>query len=506
MSRLPPLHTYVDILEATRPTSPLPPPPPKPRSHMSIKQSLHASKSQSFRAIDKLPFEVLHQIFLFYFATGPIVYVDEPTSGSLTPGLYTNITQQLNPFSLSHVCAYWRAVISSIPEFWSSLVIIGPLYHQAYAIDTWLTRAGNRLTDIIFIQLDIQCAPHELEEATDQALAAVLYHTSYIQRLRLEFRCSEFQWSLSRLNPRQLHHLEAVHIEFPPWATPIPERDRLWANIFQAPKLYRVSWESTDLNPPLHLSRWQHLTWINIGGKITQYYLWSILKIAPRLVRLRARGIYNPTSLSPDITPLTHYSLLHLDLEFKSSPVQIYNSLKVPNLVSLRVAQNSVGYNPGNVAAPIRGLTRFLLSLSHLSNFTHLTILDPTIPEPLLLIFLNMKQLKNLVYLGLDYATANLIHRLNPSMLSSSLNLGLNPSGGAVHVFPKLRKLEVFNRYAEGEVRGLDYRLGGGAQEEDRKMVYYAVERLLKSRPKGELVVCLDPCGLVLDSRTLLII
>ncbi|KAJ3567189.1 hypothetical protein NP233_g6522 [Leucocoprinus birnbaumii] len=435
MSVLPPIHTYADIIEATRPPSPLDLPykPPKPRTLVSVQQYLHAS-STYHHPITKVPSEILYEIFLLYFTTSPALYIDEVTSGPLKPGLYTNLDQQLNPFTLSHVCAAWRAVIANSSKLWSQLVIVGPLLHQWYAISTWLTRARED-TDVTLIQLDLRSSQQELEEATDKALCAILHHSPCIRRLRLEFRCSEWQWALALFDPRRLDCLKEFHVEFPPWSLPRTDRDRFWANIFQGPKLQRVSWKSTDLCPTFHLTRWQYLTSVNISGRITQKNLWTILRITPRLVRLRVQGIYVPTpipdpnpilppafSIPPppnptDFRPFVHTSLRHLDVEFKCSPALIYQNLRLPCLTSLKVTQNSTGYDLEHPRLPMSSLIALIFSTSLHCGLTHLTIRDPTASEARLCALLSMKELSNLEYLGLEYVSPRIIDRLNQTLV-----------------------------------------------------------------------------------------
>lgn len=468
MSRPLPLHNYVDILNLYDPPT-LPEVAPVPRSHMKVKCAMY-TKGYGERAINRLPYEVLHQIFQYYFDVGPVVH--RRGNGPVKPGLYTNISQQLSPFTLANVCAYWRGVISSIPSFWSSICIVGPLYKQAYAVSTWLERAKSLPTDIRLIQLDIRCAPYKLEEATDQVLSVLIQYSSNWQRLRLEFRCVEYQWALSRIDPRRLHRLEDVHLELPPWTTPRPELDRLWSLFCEAPALRRVSWNTPDLPPPFHIPCWENLTTIDCESRITQLDLHSLLKASTNLLILRARGIFikNFRQLL-QLQPLCHWKLEVLDLEFDSCPSAFYQNLTFPNLTSLRVVHKPPRSTPqpGVQPSPLMiwgGFSRLLRSLSRLSNLETLIILDPLLPESILIrgIFF-IKELQNVTYLGLDYVTKGII---------SALTLGgsRRPS-----FLPHLRELEVFNRYGEG--LGMNHL----ARREEADRVYSGCRKLLKSRP-----------------------
>lgn len=475
-----PLHSYADILDVNiAPLSPVL--PPTPRSYMDAQYSMF-TKGLGRKAVNRLPYEILHRIFRLYFDSSPIVY--RKGDGPLKPGIYNNISQQISPFTLAHICSYWRAVISSIPSFWSSICIVGPLYRQAYAVRSWLSRAKRTLTNIKLIQIDPGCAPHELEEATDQVLSALIGYSSYWQSLHLEIRCVEYQCALSRINPRLLRRLEDVHLELPPWADPSPEVNRLWSHIFQAAPLHGVSWNTVDLPPPLNLPGWSKLTSINCGGRITQSDLWSILKVSHQLLELRARGIFikNPSDLLL-LPPITHGTLENLDVEFHSSPVQFYHNLILPNLTTLRVVQNPLGPDEGPRA--IAGaLARFIRYSSKRRNLETLTIIDATMPEESLLNILYIKELQHLTYLGIDAASDNLV---------SAIKLRPPPHRP---VLPHLQQLEIFRKYVGHE----DY-----DRDIQQSWIYSCFRKLFRTRPRP-FTVYFHPLDEVLTEETFFIV
>ncbi|KAF9445823.1 hypothetical protein P691DRAFT_777303 [Macrolepiota fuliginosa MF-IS2] len=467
-----PLHTYADILDINTP----PPPLVLPRSHVAVQQAKFM-KGHRNKAVNRLPFEVLHQIFSLYFSSSPVVY----HGGGLRPGIYNNVSQQISPFTLAHVCAHWRAVISSIPSFWSTICIIGPVYNQVDAIRSWMGYTKNVGASIEFIQLNDRCAPHELEEATGQVLSALIEYSHCWKSLHLEFQCTEYQPALSNIDARRLQKLEGAHIEFLPWTARRPELDWFWLQLLRAPRLQAISWNTVDLPPPVNIPEWGKLTTIDCGGRITQFDLWSILRSAYQLLDLRAKGIFIKDIYQPPmLLPTTHRTLESLDLEFKSSPVTFYHGLKLPHLTSLRIVQNPLGPHESDPQAIAGALSMFLRSLSDHQALQEFTILDATMPEPLLIKILQLRALRSLTYLGVHAASEHLIRGIK-------LQPPPNPP-----VLPRLEELEIFKKY-EG--------LEGYDMVDQQRYVDSDFRKLFKSR-SPTLTVHLHPYKRILTKET----
>lgn len=477
MSKPLPLHTYRDILDVETAPS-LPYPIAGYRSHMKVHQGMYANGLGN-RAVNRLPFEVLTEIFKLYFDSSPVVY--KLGHGPLEPGIYNNIAQQLNPFVLAHVCAYWRAVISSIPSFWDSICIVGPLYNQSYAIKSWLSCAHR--ASVQLIQLDIRCALHELGEATGEVLSALIQYSPRWKDLHLEFRYTEFHKVLFELNPHRLQCLEDVYIELPPWANRRKALHRFWSVIYQAPYLSRVAWNTQYAPPPLTLSAWNQLTVVECEGCISYSDLWTLLETSPNLHRLQARGITIRDPLDPSaLTPIIHKNLRILDVEFRSSPVPFYSRLVLPKLKNLRVVRNipTSDEHPATVAVALSKLLRLSSSSSTSSRLESLTILDPLLPDTLLIGCFHLRELQNLRYLGLGQVSNEIMTALRraPPPFPS--------------ILPHLLRLDVYTKCL-----GVDTTMQICDQVE---LIRPSLRKLLKTRP-APFKISLHYLGRVIDSR-----
>lgn len=475
MSRPLPLHTYRDILDVEVAQS-LPYPIVGYRRHMKVHQGMYAN-GWGNRAVNRLPFEVLTEIFKLYFDSSPVYKLDH---GPLEPGIYNNIWQQLNPFVLAHVCAYWRAVISSIPSFWDSICVVGPLYNQGYAIKSWLSCAHR--ASVQLIQLDIRCALHELQEATGEALSALIQYSPRWKDLHLEFRCSEFHEALFELNPHRLQCLEDVYIELPPWADQRTELDRLWSAIYQAPYLSRVAWNTQYVPPPLELFAWKQLTVVECEGCISYSDLWTLLEMTPNLRRLLARGITICHIIDPSaLTPIIHKTLQIVDVEFRSSPVPFYHRLVLPKLKTLRVARSipTPNESPATVAVALSKLLRLSSSSSTSFKLESLTILDPVLPDTLLIGCFHLRELQKLRYLGLGQVSDEIMTAL------------CLPPPPFPSILPHLLRLDVHTKYL-----GVDTTMQVCDQVE---LIRPSLRELLETRPS--LKISLRYLGRVIDSR-----
>ncbi|RDB24247.1 hypothetical protein Hypma_008622 [Hypsizygus marmoreus] len=349
------------------------------------------SKFESVPPIDRLPVEVLGEIFSWYLyePAGYLFLYAEAASVKAT------MWSKFDPILLGHICMSWRVISLSMPMLWSSIAVFKPTSSQIPLIQVWLDRATHCSLSLTILQSK---KPNLAEQkATDEVL--LLFQTRAHLWRRLDIQIHQRRPNKPLQNLPATPMLESVQMRVNGWKQTVV--DQVWRNIHLLPSLRRVGWCDVYMEKgmPAH-APWGQLTHINTVQGVfkalcVEEFL-NALQQCQELVSFETSIIMprdSPSRPLPDIT-LPKLRILKFAIRGGPTPSALFQHLTLPSLVSLAVHQSN--WPPTHRLCWIKDLMRH--SRCRLAMFF---LWDPLLNEDELIDFLSSPEAQHLNRLDL---------------------------------------------------------------------------------------------------------
>ncbi|TFK24633.1 hypothetical protein FA15DRAFT_669356 [Coprinopsis marcescibilis] len=375
-------------------------------------------------SIAQLPFEVLEQIFLAYYASSIVCTVTAPEFPDQQLPISPKSKLECHfgrimaaPITLGGVCREWRAVTLATSALWSHLCLVRPASMEDLDFfHLWLRRSGS------YVPLDISLkefsrlpgSRHFPDYLLQSILDIIISQSHRWRHIRLCLKDSTEHF-LHELHPslHSLTSLETLHFDFTPTWT-IPQVERLSRSLYSAPNLVSLRYDGPLLSDLRDFDApWEQITTIEFKTRIRWDVLVGVLSRSKQLRSLTVDHIAFDAFFHAEVGSL-HLPFLqtlilgpHLLL-----PVEFFGSLDSPNLQELGLTK-TFGYQfddaftaiselvqrtqcqlrsltwfepSGNVGLPPRDfIIRSLIptTADFLQHLVHLIIVSPTTDEHL---------------------------------------------------------------------------------------------------------------------------
>ncbi|KAJ7050001.1 hypothetical protein C8F01DRAFT_1264531 [Mycena amicta] len=330
-------------------------------------QNLPSCKeSIAISPIAKLPVELLGEIFLSTLADwSPMT--EEPSK------------LHVEPLTLSHVCAHWRAIALSLPMLWSTLWIDRPRAAHVPMVALWLERSHSFPLSIHLRQTDHKiclsyptAAEHQF---TEEIFTLLVPHFPRWQTAELLFKSGP-QEALAALPLSDESMLENVSLDVDSWDP--CSADALQAALFSRPSLRSITF--LPGSQP-HTVPWASLTYLVTNGpECTTDTVLGILGASSALTTAGFTLSDQPDWAAPFVPPIDTPVVLPAikSLALKGNRISLaplLNRLVLPSLESLSleyayVIPSRVGTEEDEDVAALRSLLVRSACAQNLTLFT----------------------------------------------------------------------------------------------------------------------------------------
>ncbi|KAJ3506672.1 hypothetical protein NMY22_g17171 [Coprinellus aureogranulatus] len=287
--------------------------------------------------INTLPQEVLEEIFQEYVHGDNTdhFYWRDPLTGPLSR-IVTQFGASTTPFTLAHVCAFWRAIVMGNPTLWSKLCAARAEPCDVPLFQYWLSLSAGTLLDIEIIQRTGSEPGEALIDTTAHTLLMLaLEHSNRWKRARLGLM-GDMEPLFTTAQPLPMSSLRSVDLCI--WDWTLEGLQSLAAMLSVSPLLQGVSLISIDQNSPFMSG----LAWANIRKiELCDVHLTDLLyllRLATSLEHLSIMSVNGRrcTSTPPEAnTPVHLPSLSTVSLQFYEDAPALLDALTLPSLSSL---------------------------------------------------------------------------------------------------------------------------------------------------------------------------
>ncbi|KAF9005397.1 hypothetical protein BDQ17DRAFT_1540790 [Cyathus striatus] len=239
----------------------------------TIEDGVHAELTTHGLTINRLPVELLTEIFYHYLKIKAKAPLDEKSC--ITASHCTDST----PLLLAHVCGYWRNITKSTSMLWSSLAIFNARHKHIPLIRLWLEYAD---TSPLSITIDGMANNTERQSAVDVILR-ILIGRCHLWK-SIEFRFLDFQRAMMDIQADSLTTLEHAFVMLPSW--PISHNDKVLEAVHSSPKIASIRYGGTFCSFPVQ-TPWAQLRALDCWFSIPIHQFLQLLRPCHSLEVLR---------------------------------------------------------------------------------------------------------------------------------------------------------------------------------------------------------------------------
>ncbi|KAJ7646550.1 hypothetical protein FB45DRAFT_890745 [Roridomyces roridus] len=270
-----------------------------------------------------MPVELLGEIFAWTLGDWGMMTDEEP---SLV----------LEPLTISHVCAHWRAISTSIPMLWATLWIDRPRAAHVSMVALWIERSRNYPLSLYIRQTDSKsCLSHPTStehDLTDEILALLIPHAHRWHAVDFDFR-TDAQKSLLALPVDVAVILEHVSLNVNSWDATSAES--IQSMLYSYPSLRSAHFAIASKQPDLAV--WKRLTHLDAEPECTWETCLDILASCTTLYSAKFRCSAVPdwpqTSFEQHLTLPTLLDLCVIASRIDLTP--LFDRLTLPALHAL---------------------------------------------------------------------------------------------------------------------------------------------------------------------------
>ncbi len=285
--------------------------------------------------INNLPLEILEEIFAHVTTHSRSRHLCSSQTRSEIPVAHTpNYLSPASPYSISHVCSWWRKVALDRSSLWTDLCVVQPQKEGVvFLLKEWVKRARNYP-----LHLSLYDKNSEPSSATATVLESFLdvVHRCIAFEMEIETLC--FDWDYSRHYTQQLTLLQFVNVQINKVsgaAAAFALSERLLVDSHNLRYLY---WTDAGVGFSLRNIRqsWIHLQELDLTTVIdSNFDLTNALSVCQSLERLTLR---DTRLTSRNLLPITLPRLVYLSVSSYRGHHKLINSLTVPSIAELEIS------------------------------------------------------------------------------------------------------------------------------------------------------------------------
>ncbi|KAG6810101.1 hypothetical protein H0H92_013291, partial [Tricholoma furcatifolium] len=417
---------------------------------------LYPAGEPPFGHVDRLPFEVLAQIFLYALTNNAYDWGSRgPPTFRRFPRLSVSPACSADPMIFSHVSSFWRAVAIQTSDLWTKLSIYGTRWKQVPVIETWIQRANNKPISFTFFEcLDGFLVDGDAYKAydpnpnTNEIVQALIQHSHRWKSVEFRFarRIPEALMDMPHnrlpiLEKAAISSRDNISLPCSPSAA-MPPLLKVWKAFHSAPNLKSAEYEVDYMESPIREINMTSLTSIDMMLTVESFF-----EILPQCMHLEtiqytdARARFHDSHLNgklkrsypplPDPEkPVILPRLKNLHMVTENPADEVFERLTLPSLTSLHVEQQRAWYRPPKAAPFFDFLVR---SECNLETY-HVNIAGRPETDKILIEIISSPHLSKVKHLSIDLPVCDdVIGALTRNSESSGTN--------NLSTLPRLEKL-----------------------------------------------------------------
>ena len=285
--------------------------------------------------IHNLPLEILEQVFSHVTTHSRSRHLCSSLTRSEIPVAHTpNYLSPASPYSISHVCRWWRKLALDRSSLWTDLCIVEPRNEGVvYLLNEWVKRARDHP-----LHLSLYSKNSAPSSVTTTVLKSFLDVVHQCISFEMEIETPSIYWDrFLQYTQQPTDLLQSVNVQINKASTAtaaIVLSERLLVNSHNLRYLY---W--TDAGMGFSLSNrqsWIHLQELNITTVINSNFdLTNALSMCQSLERLTIR---DTRISSRNLLPITLPRLVYLSVSSDRGHHKLINSLTVPSIAELEIS------------------------------------------------------------------------------------------------------------------------------------------------------------------------